>query len=347
VVELPSSFQTSEETVWGPTGSFQYTRSNFRGRAESIAVAAYASRLDLKGSTTWNVPSFHGSSWTANISLSAERTTQNPLFTARLGAGIVQFQKFLDADKAKAIFLRYTYSRTILTDLLIPDLVLPQDQNVRLSGFSASFVRDTRDNPLDAHKGIYESIESDLYPSALGSNTNFVRFLGQTAYYHKVFHSSTVWANSLRLGMEFAFAGAEVPLSQSFFSGGGSTLRGFPLNGAGPQRAVPVCSNPADPTTCSQITVPVGGPQLVILNSELRFPLGILSKLGGAVFYDGGNVYPSVGLQDFFSRYSNSVGGGLRYSTPVGVIRFDIGHNLNPVPGLNATQYFLTLGQAF
>ncbi len=347
VVELPSNFQTSEETIWGPTGSIQYTRSNFRGRAESIAIAGYASRLDLKGSGTWNVPSFHGSSWTANISISGERTTQNPLFTARLGTGIVQFQKFLDADKAKSIFLRYTYSRTILTNLLIPDLVLPQDQNVRLSGFSASFVRDTRDNPLDAHKGIYESIEGDLYPSALGSNTNFVRFLGQAAYYRRFFNDSTVWANSVRLGLEFAFAGSQVPLSQSFFSGGGSTLRGFPLDGAGPQRAVPVCSDPADPATCSQITVPVGGPQLVILNSELRFPLGILSKLGGAVFYDGGNVYPSVGIQDFFSRYSNNVGGGLRYSTPVGVIRFDVGRNLNPVPGLSATQYFLTLGQAF
>jgi outer membrane translocation and assembly module TamA len=91
----------------------------------------------------------------------------------------------------------------------------------------------------------------------------------------------------------------------------------------------------------------VGGPQLVILNSELRFPLGILPKLGGAVFYDGGNVYPSVGLQNFFARYSNSVGVGLRYSTPVGPVRFDVGRNLNPVPGLSATQFFLTLGQAF
>ena len=347
VVELPSNFQTSEETIWGPTGSIQYTRSNFRGRAESLTAGGYASRLDLKGSTTWNIPSFWNSSWTTNLSISGQRTSENPLFTAVLGTGILQFQKFLDADKAKSIFFRYTLSRTTLSDLLIPDLVLPQDQNVRLSGFSASFVRDTRDNPLDAHKGIYESIEGDIYPSALGSNTNFTRFLGQAAYYRQLFNDTTVWANSVRLGLEFAFAGAHIPLSQSFFSGGGSTLRGFPLDGAGPQRPVPVCSDPADPTTCSQITVPVGGPQLFILNSELRFPLGILPKLGGAVFYDGGNVFPSVGVQDFFSRYSNSVGGGLRYSTPVGVIRFDIGHNLNPVPGLSSTQYFITLGQAF
>ena len=346
-VELPPGFETSEETIWGPTGSIQYTRINVRGRGESINAGGYASPLDVQASTAWNIPNFHRSSWTSNLSISGERNAQNPLFTSTLGAGIVQFQKFLDPDKTRLIFLRYTFSRTILTDLLIPGLVLPHDQDVRLSGFSVSFVRDTRDSPIGAHKGIYESLEADLYPSALGSNANFTRFLGQVAYYHRIFGSSTVWANSFRLGLQAAFSGTQVPLSQTFFTGGGSTLRGFPLNDAGPQRAVPVCSDPANPATCSQITVPVGGPQLVILNSELRFPLGFISKLGAAVFYDGGNVYPAVGFHNFFSIYTNNVGVGLRYSTPIGSVRFDVGHNLNPVPGIGSTQFFLTLGEAF
>lgn len=106
-----------------------------------------------------------------------------------------------------------------------------------------------------------------------------------------------------------------------------------------------MCSDPADPATCSNITVPVGGPQLLIFNSELRFPLGIMDKLTGAAFYDGGNVYGHLG--NFWSDYTNSVGVGVRYSTPVGPIRFDVGRNLNPVPGLKSTQWFITLGQAF
>lgn len=345
-VEVPTTFQTSEESIWSPTGSIQYTRNNIRGRAESFTIGGFASSLDLQGSAAWNFPGLRNTSWAANFSLSAERDQQNPLYTADLASAILQFQRFLDSDHTKSVFFRYTFNRTNLTNLLIPELVPPQDQNVRLSGVSASFVRDTRDNPIDAHKGIYESAELDFYPKALGSNTNFIRFLGQTAYYHRVL-DGVVWANSVRLGLAFAFAGAQLPLSQTFFSGGGSTLRGFPLDGAGPQRALPVCSNPAVPATCTSITVPVGGPQLLILNSELRFPLGILSKLGGAVFYDGGNVFPSVGFHDFGARYSNTVGVGLRYSTPIGTIRFDVGRNLNPVPGLVSTQYFITVGQAF
>ena len=95
------------------------------------------------------------------------------------------------------------------------------------------------------------------------------------------------------------------------------------------------------------ITVPVGGKQLFIFNSEVRFPLGIMKALGGVVFYDGGNVFGAISLHNFAANYTNTVGVGLRYSTPIGPIRFDVGRNLNPVPGLSATQYFITIGQAF
>ena len=161
----------------------------------------------------------------------------------------------------------------------------------------------------------------------------------------------SVWANSLRLGLEHAFGGAHIPISESFFSGGGSTLRGFSLNGAGAQRQVSVCA--ADNPGClDTIAVPVGGDELVILNSELRFPLGISmpivgGALGGAAFYDGGNVYSAVRFSDTFSDFTHTVGFGLRYKTPVGPVRVDIGHLLNAPPGVKTTQFFITLGQAF
>jgi len=156
-----------------------------------------------------------------------------------------------------------------------------------------------------------------------------------------------VWANRITLGWLKSFAGSSVPTSERFFSGGETTLRGFSINGAGPQRTVPACSNPAVPSTCINLQVPVGGNQLFVLNSELRFPLGIKQGLGGAVFYDGGNVYRAINLSDFVNNYSNTVGVGLRYATPVGPIRIDIGQNLNPIPGVKRTQFFITLGQAF
>ena len=351
-VGLPQKFTTSQKTFWGPEGSIEYTRRNFRGRAETVTLSAFGGRLDQRGSASWANPTFWNTGWSSTVRLSAERTSENPIYTARLGSAGWEFQHYLDKDRQKSVIFRYNFSRTNLSNIVIPDLVQPEDQNVRLSSLGASFSRDSRDNPLDAHKGIYESAELDLNPAFLGSNTSFGRFLGQVAYYKSLTSdSSLVWANSLRLGMEHAFGGAHIPISESFFSGGGSTLRGFSLNGAGPQREVLVC--PAENPNCGEkISVPVGGNQLVILNSELRFPLGISvpfvgGALGGAAFYDAGNVYTSVNFKNVFTDITHTVGFGVRYKTPVGPVRVDIGHLLNAPPGVKTYQFFLTLGQAF
>lgn len=339
------NFTADEKTFVSPRGSIGFTRYNVRGLAETASISALLARLDQRALATFAQPHFRGSSWSSLYSASIERTTENPTFAARLGEGSWQFEKPLNKDKTRRIQLRYRFRRTVLSNLLIPGLVLPEDQRLRLSSVSATWIRDTRDKPLDASRGFYETLDLGITPKALGSNANFARFLGQSSYY-KPF-GKTVWANRITLGLAKSFGSGDVPTSERFFSGGETTLRGFPINGAGPQRTVPACTNPAVPSTCVNLQVPVGGNQLFIFNSEFRFPLGIKEGLGAAVFYDGGNVYGPIGVSQFVADYTNTVGVGLRYNTPVGPVRFDIGRNLNPVMGVKATQFYITLGQAF
>jgi outer membrane protein insertion porin family len=350
-VGLPVNFKTSQETFWGPRVSLEYTRKNVRGKAETITFAGLAARLLQRASVTFQDPHFRSTEWASNLTLSGEHNSENPIFTSRLAEFGFQLQRPLNADKTRNLFLRYSLRQTGLTHLLIPELVPPEDRHVRLSTLSANYIRDTRDNVLDAQKGIYESFQLDFNPHVLGSSVDFAKFLGQTAYYKKMV-GGVIWANSVRLGLEQPFAGSHVPVSEEFFSGGGSTLRGFPLNGAGPQREILACGNPADQSTCAKITVPVGGRQLFILNSEFRIPIQadlplVHKNLGLAAFYDGGNVYERIGFHNFWADYTNTVGLGFRYKTPVGPIRIDVGHNLSPQPGIKSTQFFITLGQAF
>jgi outer membrane protein assembly factor BamA len=314
-----------------------------RGKAESLTLSGLAGRLDQRALISYEEPHFRNTNWSSQYSLQGEHDSQNPIFTSRLGQIGWQLQRPLNRDKTNNLFLRYSFSETGITHLLIPGLIPPQDLHVRLSTLSASFIRDTRDNVLDAHKGIYESYEIDFNPHPLGSSVDFAKLLAQTAYYKKI-PGSIIWANSLRIGIEEPFAGSHVPLSQEFFSGGGSTLRGFPLNGAGPQRNLVACGTPGVTSTCSLITVPDGGKQLLIVNSEFRVPVPLKQGLSVVGFYDGGNVFQHVG---FHGQYTNTIGAGVRYATPVGPIRFDIGHNLNAPPGIKTTQYFVTIGQAF
>jgi outer membrane protein insertion porin family len=243
--------------------------------------------------------------------------------------------------------LRYSFGKTDLSNLLLDQLVLPQDRSVRLSTFSGTFIKDTRDKPLDAHRGFYSTTDYGVTSSIFGASADFHRLLTQNAYYKPLPHG-IVFANNIRLGLAKAFSGDTVPTSERFFAGGATTLRGFALNSAGPQRAVAVCATAgANPTTCPQITIPIGGNELFILNSEMRFPLPIIKNLGAVLFYDGGNVYQNINFRQFIDNYTNTVGFGIRYNTPVGPVRLDFGQNLNPVTGQKSTQYFVTLGQAF
>ncbi len=339
------NFTFSEKTFVSPRGSVTYTRNNVRGLAETFSISALMSRLDQRAVASYKDPHFKLSGWSSLVSTSWERSTQNPIFEARLANGTWQLEKPLNKDGTRRVQVRYQFQKTALSNLIIPGLVLPQDRNVRLSTVSGTWIRDTRDKPLDAHRGFYQTLDLGITPSAFGSNTNFVRFLGQNSYYKPL--GPVVWANRIEWGAAKAFAGDHVPTSELFFTGGETSLRGFPINGAGPQRTVPACANQANPATCTNLRLPVGGNQLFIFNSEVRFPLFIMKALGGAAFYDGGNVYRNINLSQIYNNYTNTVGAGLRYATPVGPIRFDVGKNLNPIPGIKSLQFFVTIGQAF
>jgi outer membrane protein assembly factor BamA len=336
---------STESTFASPLGSIAFNRRNLRGLGETASATLLLARLDQRFITAYAQPHFLGSQWGSLTSFSIERTSENPLFTAGLGDLSFQVERLISRKKNTRLQLRYDFNKTILSHLIVPELVLPQDRNVRLSTISGTLIRDTRDKPLDAHRGIFSTLDLGITPTAFGSSANFAKLFGQFAYYKPV--RSLVFANSIRLGLAIPFAQSFVPTSELFFSGGGTSLRGFPINEAGPQRIVPFCNVLQNQTGCVNVTVPVGGRQLFILNSEMRFPTKIMKALGGVVFYDGGNVYSAININNFVDNYSNTVGVGLRYSTPIGPIRIDIGRNLNRVPGLSATQYFITLGQAF
>src|SRR5215467_13727336 len=94
-VGLPSNFVTSEQTFWGPRGSIAYTRTNLFGRAQTLNLNGFAGRLDQRASGSWLDPSFWNSIWTTTATVSIERNSENPLFTARQGQGVLQFQRYM------------------------------------------------------------------------------------------------------------------------------------------------------------------------------------------------------------------------------------------------------------
>jgi outer membrane protein insertion porin family len=260
-IGLPSNFTTSETTFYGPRGTVQYMRNNLWGNGESLSFTEFAGRLDQRGAVYYIDPNFRWSHWKSTTSYSVERNEENPIFSSQKEQGTFQMQRPVDKTKKSILFAQYGFSEVNLTRVLIPSLVPTQDQHVRSSTFSENITRDTRDNPLDEHTGMLQSLELDFNSSKLGSCVDFAKLTGQAAFYRRKFHQ-TVWAGSIRFGLAEPFNNSFVPLSEVFFSGGGNSLRGFPLDGAGPQRQVDVCSSGSS-TACEKIKVPAGGNEML------------------------------------------------------------------------------------
>jgi len=188
---------------------------------------------------------------------------------------------------------------------------------------------DYRDNVLDPSRGSLHTISVDLAGPYVGSEVSFVKSRLETAWYLG-WLSPVVIAVGGRLGLATPLSDtAALPIEDRFYAGGNSTIRGYPQDLVGPRDA---SGNPT------------GGNALVILNAEGRFP--IWRWLSGVVFVDTGAVTPEVGDLGG-GAFKTGVGGGIRVKTPVGPLRLDVGHALNPIEGENRWQIYFGIGQAF
>jgi outer membrane protein assembly factor BamA len=259
------------------------------------------------------------------------------------------------------LLFRYVFRKvqvSNIADTINPVAIPLFEQPTLVSQFGTTWVHDRRDNPADATRGSYNSADFGVADSHIGSSASFLRFYYQNSTYHPIKRRFS-FARSIRIGglvpyrdtvsLTFPLPTAPplpivIPLPERFFAGGGTSLRGFALNQAGPRDSV--------------TGFPVGGQALLVLNQEFRFPMRLPyfgTSLGGAFFYDGGNVYSRLSRISFRSStaaptfdtsnpanatcltncsnelnyFAHTVGFGFRYATPVGPIRIDLGYQIN------------------
>ncbi len=203
-----------------------------------------------------------------------------------------------------------------------PIFPLPVD----VAALEPALLRDSRDNPLDPHAGRVYSLGLTYAESWLGSDFRYAKGLGQVSLYDT--RGAVTWAQGYRLGLGWGFGGQSIVSSERFKAGGAGSLRGFGSDSLGP---------------VDVIGEPRGGEAVVLVNQELRWrhPSG----LGAVAFYDGGNVFDKVGDLSFAWRHA--LGLGLRYASPVGLLRLDLGFPLARREGEKSYQLFFSLGQAF
>jgi outer membrane protein insertion porin family len=227
-------------------------------------------------------------------------------------------------------------------DLPLIDRLFPR---VRLSLFNGSVIRDTRDDTVDPSAGEYLSASGQLAARSIGSEVGFVKSYFTAQAFKTVPHTRRiVLAGNARVGVATGFGlagvGDDLPASERFFAGGDTTIRGFALDRVGIRHV------PSDPSrdTLDADGLPIGGNGLMIFNAEIRAP--VAGGLGVVGFVDTGNVFKRASELDV-TELRSAVGGGIRYKSPFGPIRLDLGFKVHPQPGEGPTAWFVSFGQAF
>ena len=207
-----------------------------------------------------------------------------------------------------------------------------------LNAISADFQHSTADNLLNARRGYQLAIHAESAGRLLPGSYNYYAVSADARHYLPI-GESVVVANRVQIG-NIDQAGedpANVPFSKKYFLGGASSIRGWgryeisPLSGSG---------------------YPIGGNTTFAFSSELRAVLR--GNFGGVLFFDAGNVWTD-GWTIKFDDLRYAVGPGLRYQTPVGPVRFDVGWQINPIPDLlvdgklqsRRWRMHFSIGQAF
>jgi outer membrane protein insertion porin family len=341
VAEVPRFVMTygfGYRTDDGPRGLYEVSNTNLWGRLYTGSFRVRASRREQLGQLSFTNPRPYGKKFPALLSTFFQREERAGFDASRLTM-IAQVEREL--KPSSLLVFRYNFSNIIISNVTRPGELRREDSTVQIGRLSATFVRDTRNSVFDPTQGTFTSADVSLASYVLGGNENFFRFFGEHQRYYRIPKlPSTVFAADVRLGLANPFGQSDtIPISERFFAGGATTLRGFSFEAAGPRGPDP------DPDRVGQ-TKPLGGNALAIFNTELRFPIWQRFRLGGAAFYDTGNVFGRISdfkLQDF----THTVGFGFRINTPVGPVRVDFGALVRREPLVPRTRIHVSFGPPF
>jgi outer membrane protein assembly complex protein YaeT len=366
---------TSLENPAGSTGfaprlAIGVSRINLFGLGQTVGLQTAVSTIQQRAALTYFIPQFVSNEKLSFIaSVLVENANDIRTYTAHRREGSIQLSQRI--SRAYTFQYRLGYRNVSLSNLKIIQgsvPILSQPETAGAANFTV--IQDKRDDPTDAHHGIYSTLDLSYAPGFLGTQTHFARGLFRNSTYH-LFRRDIVFARSTQLGLIQRTGGKnqntgdnnDIPLAERIYSGGSTSLRAFPDFQAGPRDL--------------KTGFPIGGNALFANTFELRFPL-YRDSLGGVIFHDMGNVYSSIGNFSFRFRQHNlsdfdytvqSIGFGLRYRTPIGPFRVDLSFSPNAprffglkgtvqdildgktlpsvVQKINGFQFHFSLGQAF
>lgn len=308
-------------TTDGLIADISITEKNFMGRGQFLRAATGFGTSKRNYAFSFTEPYFLGRRMSAGFDLFRESYEDNSTreYDYQRTGGTIRFGLPITADLSFNPY--YTYETKKLSDYSGTSLAIQQSQNEGTTVKSAvgyRLIYNTLDNMQQPSEGVFARFSQEF--AGVGGDVKFVRSTIDARYYREL---NPAWGlvGMLRVGAGHieGYGNDDVRLLDAF-NQGGETIRGFSQNGYGPRDKA---SGDA-----------IGGKTYINATAELQFPIRGLETVGisGSVFADAGTLFGSDAANGTYNddaSIRSSVGAGLIWASPFGMLRLDYAYALS------------------
>lgn len=349
-IQLGAGYGTSQ----GFTLQGSVNQANFLGRGQNLGASLNLSNSGSYYSLSFTEPYFADTEWSVGTDLYQSANSARADYNEDHKGGAIRFGHPL-AEYTRG-YLRYKYddtaldtksdSKGVITD---KDLFPLSTASGVTSSLTGTLEYDTRNDRQMPTRGLMASASYEY--AGLGGSLKYTRMNGNFRYYKNLFWD-VVWRNNIQYSRIDSLEGQDVPFSELYLLGGPYSLRGYRSYRVGKmKRSEKIYKELKDPPNSLSPALAAersmrfyGGTQQAMYQTEMQFPLVKEAGIMGAGFFDVGAADDSLSDKDFFA----DVGFGIRWYSPIGVLRFEWGFPLNRNPLYqDATVFEFSIGPSF
>lgn len=307
-LSIGAGFSTSD----GPLADVKFAEHNFRGRGQDLSAGVTFAKRRQEFDIGFSEPYFLNRDLAAGIDL--YRISQNKYFDQTFDQKIYGTTLSLGYSLAEDLGqqLAYTIRRDEVSGVKsdASRFIKEQKGKTTLSEVGQTLTYDRRDSKINPTQGYFMGFSNSF--AGLGGHVRYLKN-GVFAGWYYPLKEDWIFEMIARGNAMFGL-GKKVRVVDRYTLGG-DTFRGFETSGLGPR----------DKKTKD----PLGGLRSYVLTAEMTFPIGLPNEFGvkGALFSDAGNVFhsgdPKAEVVDR-NKIRVSVGGGIRWRSPLGPLKIDI-----------------------
>jgi len=306
------------QTDVGLEASVEWEHRNIFGAGQKLSLSAKTNEVQQSMGAALRLPGF----WDDRQTLIIGSTYADEYTNAYRSRGLdnsVTLERVLATDSTGGLGLRYRMTR-------IDD----QEETFGLLSLPVYYNLDRSDDLLDPTRGFRFNVLLAPFTDIDQNTSGFFKFRASHRHYFSLGRRKrTVLALRASVGFIEGVDRDQAPADERFYAGGGGSIRGYAYQSAGDVSG----------------TEPLGGLSILDVSGELRYRIG--DNFGLAAFIDGGRAFTESRL-DLDQHLFWGAGLGLRYYTPIGPLRLDLGFPLDKRTGVDDDyQLYVSLGQAF